>query len=82
MANSTEVITDLHTLAGSTFTAASIAKARATDDPDLASMVVTAAAAGADLKRALRLIAANRPGRSGAHPHQQHPRHAFLKSSG
>ncbi|MGA6986880.1 MAG: hypothetical protein WBZ01_12565 [Terriglobales bacterium] len=59
MANSTEVITDLHTLAGSTFTAASVAKAHATDNPDLAGMASGAAAAVADLKRALRLIAAN-----------------------
>lgn len=59
MANSTEVITDLHTLAGSTFTAASLAKARTTDDVDLAGMAGTASASGTDLKRALRLIAAN-----------------------
>jgi hypothetical protein len=59
MANSTEVITDLHTLAGSTFTAASVAKAHATDNPDLASMASAAAAGGAGLKRALQLIAAN-----------------------
>lgn len=59
MANSTTVITDLHTLAGSTFTAASLAKARATDDTDIAGMASAAATAGADLKRALRLIAAN-----------------------
>jgi len=59
MANSTELITDLHTLAGSTFTAASLAKAHATDNTDLAGMAGTAAAAGADLKRALQLIAAN-----------------------
>ena len=59
MANSTEVITDLHTLAGSTFTAASLAKAHATDDIDLAGVASAAAASGGDLKRALRLIAAN-----------------------
>jgi hypothetical protein len=59
MANSTQLITDLHTLAGSTFTAASLAKAHATDNIDLAGMAGTAAAAVADLKRALRLIAAN-----------------------
>ncbi len=59
MANSTQVITDLHTLAGSTFTAASLVKAHTTDDPDLAGMASAAAAACADLKRALRLIAAN-----------------------
>ncbi len=59
MANSTEIITDLHTLSVSTFTAASIAKARATDNPDLVGMAGAAAAAGADLKRALRLIAGN-----------------------
>jgi hypothetical protein len=59
MANSTELITDLHTLAGSTFTAASLAKAHATDDTDLASMASTAAAAGAGLKRVLQLIATN-----------------------
>lgn len=59
MANSTEIITDIHTLAGSTFTAASIAKAHATDDIDLAGMASAAAAAGAGLKRTLQLIAAN-----------------------
>ncbi len=59
MANSTQLTTDLHTLAGSTFTAASLAKAHATDNTDLAGMADTAAAAGADLKRALQLIAAN-----------------------
>ncbi|MGA2002952.1 MAG: hypothetical protein ABSG70_06210 [Terriglobales bacterium] len=59
MANSTEVITDLGTLAGSTFTPASAAKAHATDDVDLNGMAATALAAGTDLKRALRLIAAN-----------------------
>jgi hypothetical protein len=59
MANSTALINDLHTLAGSTFTATSVAKAHATDNIDLAGMAGTAAAAAADLKRALRLIAAN-----------------------
>jgi len=59
LANSTQVITDLHTLAGSTFTAASQTKAHATDDIDLGGMANTAAAAGAELKRGLRLIAAN-----------------------
>jgi hypothetical protein len=59
MANSTEVITDLHTLAGSTFTAASVTKAHGTDNVDLTGMASAAAIAGADLKRALRLIAAN-----------------------
>ncbi len=59
MANSTEIITDLHTLAGSTFTAASITKAHATDDLDLAGMASVAAAGGAGLKRALQLVAAN-----------------------
>jgi hypothetical protein len=59
MANSTQLITDLHTLAGSSFTAASNSKARATDDTDLAGMASTAAAAGTGLKRTLQLIAAN-----------------------
>jgi len=59
LANSTQVITDLHTLAGSTFTAASQTKAHGTDDIDLVGMANTAEAAGADLKRGLRLIAAN-----------------------
>jgi hypothetical protein len=59
MANSTQLITDLHTLAGSTFTAASLTKAHATDNIDLAGMASTAAGAGAGLKRTLQLIAAN-----------------------
>ena len=59
MANSTEVITDLHTLAESTFTAASVTKAHGTDNPDLVGMASVAAASGASLKRALQLIAAN-----------------------
>jgi len=59
MANSTELITDVHTLAGSTFTAASVTKAHVTDSIDLAGMASAAAVAVADLKRALRLIAAN-----------------------
>ena len=59
VANSTQLITDLHTLAGSTFTAASLTKAHATDNIDLAGIASTAAAAGADLKRALKLMAAN-----------------------
>jgi hypothetical protein len=59
MANSTEVITDLHTLTGSTFTTASITKAHVTDNVDLAGMASAAAAAGAELKRTLQLIAAN-----------------------
>ncbi|MGA7080509.1 MAG: hypothetical protein WBQ43_10050 [Terriglobales bacterium] len=59
MANSTHVITDLHTLAGSTVTAASETKALATDDIDLVGMANTASVAGTDLKRALQLIAAN-----------------------
>jgi hypothetical protein len=59
MANSTEIITDLHTLAGSTFTAASITKAHATDKVDLAGMASAAVAGAAGLKRALQLIAAN-----------------------
>jgi len=59
LANSTQVITDLHTLAGSTFTAASQTKAHATDNIDLGGMANTAAAAGAEVKRGLHLIAAN-----------------------
>jgi hypothetical protein len=59
MANSTEIITDVHTLAGSTFTAASITKAHVTDNIDLAGMASAAAAASAGLKRTLQLIAAN-----------------------
>ncbi len=59
MANSTEIITDVHTLTGSTFTAASVTKAHATDNPDLAGMASVAAAAAAGLKRVLQLIAAN-----------------------
>ncbi len=59
MANSTQLITDLHTLAGSTFTAASLTKVHATDNTDLAGMAGTTATVGADLKRTLQLIAAN-----------------------
>jgi hypothetical protein len=59
MANSTQVITDLHTLAGSTFTAASLTKAHSTDDTDLAGMASAAFAAGTELKRTLQLMAAN-----------------------
>jgi len=59
MANSTELITDLHTLAGSTFTAASVTKAHATDNTDLTGMASVAGAAAAGLKRTLQLIAAN-----------------------
>ncbi|MFY9906190.1 MAG: hypothetical protein WBD45_24515 [Terriglobales bacterium] len=59
MANSTQLITDLHTLAGSAFTAASITKAHATDDTDLVGMASAASAAGTELKRTLQLMAAN-----------------------
>ncbi len=59
MANSTKIISDLHTLAGSTFTAASINEAHATGNVDLAGMASAAAADGADLKRALQLITAD-----------------------
>ncbi|HLB92829.1 MAG TPA: hypothetical protein VJK27_10840 [Terriglobales bacterium] len=62
MANSTEVITDLHTLAGSTFTGASLTKALVTDDVDLVGMANSASTAGTDLKRKLQLIAANLDG--------------------
>ncbi|HSZ61027.1 MAG TPA: hypothetical protein VK828_04485 [Terriglobales bacterium] len=59
MANSTQLITDLHTLAGSTFTTASLTKAHATDDTDLVGMASAAFAAGTGLKRTLQLMAAN-----------------------
>lgn len=59
MANSTQLISDLHTLAGSTFTAASLAKAHSTDDTDLAGMASAAASAGSGLKRTLQLMTAN-----------------------
>jgi hypothetical protein len=62
MANSTEVITDLHTLAGSAFTGASLTKALVTDDVDLVGMANSASTAGTDLKRKLQLIAANLDG--------------------
>ncbi len=82
MANSTQLTTDLHTLAGSTFTAASLAKAHATDNIDLAGMASTAAAAVADLK-ASAATHRRQPRRGGscAHPRQQHSWHAFLKPS-
>jgi hypothetical protein len=59
MANSTQLITDIHTLAGSTFTAASLTKAHSTDDTDLVGMASSAAAASTGLKRTLQLMAAN-----------------------
>jgi hypothetical protein len=62
MANSTEIITDLHTLAEATFTAASLTKALVTDDVDLVGMANSASTSGTDLKRKLQLIAANLDG--------------------
>ena len=59
MANSTHVITDLGTLNANNFTTASEAKAHSLDDVDLDGMAATAQAAGQDLVRALKLIAAN-----------------------
>jgi len=79
MANSTEVITDLHTLAGSTFTAASVAKAHATDNPDLAGMasglrtdpqeeaIECTHLIGAARVRSKRASPLRRPGRSSGH---------------
>jgi hypothetical protein len=59
MANSTHVSTDTHTLATANFTAASLTKAKATDDVDLSGEATAVAVAIGDAKRGLQLIVAN-----------------------
>ncbi len=59
MANSTHVSTDTHTLATTSFTAASLTKAKATDDVDLSGQATAVAVAIGDAKRGLQLIVAN-----------------------
>lgn len=59
MANSTHVITDCNTLAGTAFSAASLTKAKSAsgDNIDIAGMAISATAHAANLKNVLTLIA-------------------------
>jgi hypothetical protein len=59
MSNSTQVYTDTHTLAKTSFTAASVTKGKATDDIDLSGEASAVAEAISQAKRGLQLIIAN-----------------------
>jgi hypothetical protein len=59
MANSTQVYTDTHTLAKTSFTAASITKGRTIDNIDLSGQASAVAEAISQAKRGLQLIISN-----------------------
>ena len=59
MSNSTQVYTDVHTLAKASFTAASVTKGRTTDNIDLGGEASAVAEAISQAKRGLQLIIAN-----------------------
>lgn len=59
MSNSTHVYADTQTLAKTSFTTASIAKSRITDNVDLSGQASAVAVAITDAKRGLQLIIAN-----------------------
>lgn len=59
MSNSTQVYTDVHTLAKASFTAASITKGKTIDNIDLSGEASAVAEAISAAKRGLQLIIAN-----------------------
>jgi hypothetical protein len=59
MANSTQVYTDTHTLAKTSFTAASVTKGKTIDNIDLSGQASAVAEAISQAKRGLQLIISN-----------------------